>query len=102
MTEATTNRTNRAVLLFRQAGKPKAASEAETAPVPVVQVVRLSRLELDVLLWLSKGKRYADISEIMTMSVDSIYAHTHRIMNKLGAGTSAGAVGIALRKGIID
>ena len=92
----------RAVLLFRPRGVPIAATEGLKPVAGFVQVVRLSRKEIEVLTWLSKGKRYQDVSDITGMTVPSIYAHAHRIMNKLGASTTAGAVGIALRQRIIE
>lgn len=66
------------------------------------QPIKLSKAAMEVLQWLSLGKRSADIAELMDISKNNVHQHTHRIMNFLGAGTPAGAVGIALRKNIIS
>lgn len=60
-----------------------------------------SEKELTILEWISKGKRYEEIAEIMGISYPNVSARMVMIITKLGAATGAGAVGIALRKGII-
>ena len=73
----------------------------ETNLVGIGVVIRLSSLELEILTWVSYGKRYGDISQIKGMSENAVHQHVHNIMKKLNANSAAGAVGIALRKGII-
>lgn len=73
-----------------------------TSPKPVVQFrIELTEHDREVLRWLSLGKRAPDIAEIMTTTVNAVHQSVHRIMNKLGASTHAGAVGTALRRGLI-
>lgn len=73
-----------------------------TSPKPVVQFrIELTEHDCEVLRWLSFGKRAPDIAEIMTTTVNAVHQSVHRIMNKLGASTHAGAVGSALRRGLI-
>lgn len=78
---------------------------AETPSVKQLPVarkpVRLNQKEMDILLYLSNGKQYGDIAEILDISRIHVAQHVLRIKNKLGAGTIAGAVGLALRNGII-
>lgn len=61
----------------------------------------LTKHQIVVLHWLSLGKTYNDIAEILGRKPNTVWMHAHRIRDKLGACTTAGAVGIALRKGII-
>lgn len=62
---------------------------------------QLDRREIEVLRWLSLGKRNEEIAQIMSLNDNHIRQITYRIRDKLGANTSAGAVGIALRRGLI-
>jgi DNA-binding CsgD family transcriptional regulator len=71
-------------------------------PRPPVEVKALSKMQLEVLYWLSVGKRAQDIGDIMGITKWAVYLHTYRILDALGTSNAAGAVGIALRKGIIQ
>lgn len=62
----------------------------------------LSDIELEVVKWLSLGKRQNEIAEIMNVKTNAIHQRIFLIMNKLGTNTSAGIVAIALRRGLID
>lgn len=64
-------------------------------------VRKLTKGELEILLWLSNSKRNMDIAAIMEVSTNIIDQRVHVIKNKLGAGTTTGAVAIALRTGVI-
>lgn len=65
-------------------------------------VVGLTGTEITILRWLSVGKRYADIALIMGMTEGALQVRAHRIMDKLGTPNATGAVGIALRRRIIE
>jgi LuxR family transcriptional regulator, activator of conjugal transfer of Ti plasmids len=65
-------------------------------------VAGMTPAELEVLMWLSLGKRTIDIAMIMTISRNSVIQHTHRLRTKLGASTVASAVAMALRRNIIE
>lgn len=60
----------------------------------------LSLVEYNILWWLSNGKTYEDISAILEIKTNAVYQHAHRMMDKLNAATAAGAVAIALRRGL--
>jgi DNA-binding CsgD family transcriptional regulator len=62
---------------------------------------KLSSREVDILRWISYGKQYSEIAELMNTTSNAINQQAYNILNKLGAHTAAGAVGIALRKGVI-
>lgn len=62
---------------------------------------KLSEREVVILRWISLGKQYNEIAELMGTTSNAINQQAYNILNKLGAHTAAGAVGIALRKGII-
>lgn len=61
----------------------------------------LTQIERDVLTWLAHGKRPLDIAEIMCMRANNTHQILHRIKDKLGCNTNAGAVARALRTGLI-
>lgn len=63
---------------------------------------QLTEIEREVLKWLSLGKRFDDIAVLMSISVNAAHQNVHRIKDKLGANTSAGAVAIALRRRLIE
>lgn len=71
------------------------------APIPPWSPM-LSAGELEVLKSLSNGKRPAEIAEAMGTSVGMARQWIHRIMDKLGATTQAGAVATAMRRRIIN
>lgn len=62
----------------------------------------LTATEKQVLTWLSHGKHYEDISELLGMTKNAVHQHAHHMMNKLGASSAAGAVGAGLRRGLIE
>lgn len=62
----------------------------------------LTDSEIEVVKWLSYGKRQSEIAEIMSVKTNAIHQRIYIIMNKLGTNTSAGIVGIALRKKLVE
>lgn len=61
----------------------------------------LTQQEIAILQWLSYGKTNRDIACIMRVSVSVVEQKVFKLKNKIAANTQAGAVGIALRNGII-
>lgn len=64
--------------------------------------IPLTPVEVEILQWLSKGKRYDDIAQILEMSTNSVHQQMHRLLNKLCTNTAAGAVGTAMRRKLIE
>lgn len=62
---------------------------------------KLSPMEMQVLQLLANGKHADEIAAELGTTKGTIDSCSHRIKNKLGANTSAGAVGFALRRGLI-
>ena len=62
---------------------------------------RLSGREREVLRLLSDGGSYGEIGAELFLSPDTVRAHAHRAMMKLGAKTRTQAVAVALRDALI-
>lgn len=62
----------------------------------------LSDHDKQVLRWLSLGKRAGEIADIMQCKANAIHQSVHRVLDKMGASSPAGAVGKALRQGLIE
>lgn len=80
-------------------------NEQITATVMIHHIDRssakLSAFDISVLQWLSFGKRIDEVAQILGATENAMKQRIFRIKNKLGANTSAGAVGIAFRTGLI-
>lgn len=61
----------------------------------------LSAREREVLRWVAAGRRQIDIAATLGLSERTIENHLRRIRHRLGAGTTAEAVRIALLSGTI-
>lgn len=64
-------------------------------------VARLTTRELEILQWLAYGKTMEIIAELLSTTPATIHMTITRLKNKLGAGTTTGAVCIAMRHGKI-
>lgn len=62
----------------------------------------LSQKEIEVLKWLAQGKSGWDISRILGISENTVRFHIGNIKKKLDAVSSAHAVAIAVKYGVID
>jgi len=62
---------------------------------------RLSGREREVLRLLAEGGSYGEIGAELFLSPDTVRAHAHRAMTKLGAKTRTQAVAVALRDALI-
>ncbi len=62
---------------------------------------RLSVREREVLSWTAIGRRQADIAAMLGLSERTVENHLRRIRQRLGAATTAQAIGVAIRLGEI-
>lgn len=62
----------------------------------------LSQKEIEVLKWLAQGKSGWEISRIMGISENTVRFHIGNVKKKLDAVSSAHAVAIAVKAGVID
>lgn len=58
---------------------------------------QLTAREVEVLLWLAKGKTNRDIGEILGMAPRTVNKHLEHIFVKLGVETRAAAAGVAMK-----
>lgn len=63
---------------------------------------RLSPRMLDVLRGIASGKSYVQIAASLGISVSVVKNYSARLRDRLGAATSAEAVAIASRSGLIE
>lgn len=80
---------------FRTARRLLDASEA-AAPGP------LSAREREILAWTASGRRQADIAATLGLSARTVENHLRRIRKRLGAGTTAHAIRVAIRTGELE
>ena len=64
--------------------------------------VSLSRRELDVLMFASKGYTYQEIADLMGVTANTVGTYTKRIYAKLEVNSKAAAVYEAKRLGLMD
>jgi DNA-binding NarL/FixJ family response regulator len=62
---------------------------------------RLTAREREVLRLLAEGGSYGEIGSALFLSADTVRAHAHHAMTKLGAKTRTQAVALALRDSLI-
>jgi len=79
---------------------PVLAASLARAPRTEVEAA-LSAREREVLRLLAAGGSYGEIGATLYLSPDTIRAHAHRAMTKLGARTRTQAVATALRDALI-
>jgi DNA-binding NarL/FixJ family response regulator len=60
----------------------------------------LSRREREVLASMVEGKRRAEIARELSVSTNTVRTHTHKILTKLGVGSSLDAIRIAMSSGM--
>jgi len=61
----------------------------------------LTAREREVLYWLSVGKRYSDIRDLVGISPGTARRHAHSILQKLAVRTVPQAIATALRLGLL-
>jgi len=67
--------------------------ELDAAPV---ETLGLTKREAEVLLWVSQGKRNAEIAAILGIRPKTITKHLERIFQKIGVETGTSAANVAL------
>lgn len=63
--------------------------------------VTLKKQERICLEWYAEGKTYRDIADIEGMAISNVCFHMANIRRKLGANSSAHALALALRTGVL-
>jgi LuxR family quorum sensing-dependent transcriptional regulator len=61
----------------------------------------LTERELEVLRWASEGLTYLGTAEKMDINYATVNNHLEQVRRKLGAHTTAQAVAVAFRRGIL-
>jgi DNA-binding CsgD family transcriptional regulator len=64
--------------------------------------VKLTAREIEILTWTARGKTRWEISEILSLSEETVKTHLTHAAQKLGVSNKAHAVSIALNYGIIQ
>jgi len=85
-----------ATLYFHVHARPKLTKLAKSG-LPL-----LSRAEASCLQWIARGKRSADIAELLDLSQHAVLWHLRSAKRKLGANTLSQAVAAALRDRMIE
>ena len=73
-------------------------SRCSTSRPDRAPLARLNARELQILSLLGKGKTYAEIARILTLNYRSVVGTTSAMRVKLGAGSLAELIHIALRQ----
>ena len=58
----------------------------------------LTKRESEVILWVSQGKRNAEVADVLGISTGTVRKHVEHILSKLQCGTRGAASEIVLRK----
>jgi DNA-binding NarL/FixJ family response regulator len=92
------------VQVIRQvhAGKKRVPPEIAAQLAEHMSDDSLTGREVEVLQHVAGGNRNRDIAEILNISEETVKVHIKHIMDKLGAKDRTQAVGIAVRRGIIQ
>jgi DNA-binding NarL/FixJ family response regulator len=56
----------------------------------------------EILRLIAKGRTSAEIAEELGLSVFTVRNYVERVFSRLGVYSRAGAVGLALREGLLD
>ncbi len=84
------------------AGKKRIPLDVAAALAEHVTDEALTEREREVLQYVAKGDRNKDIAEQLRISEETVKVHVKHIMEKLAARDRTEAVGIAVRRGIIQ
>ncbi|QNL89846.1 LuxR family transcriptional regulator [Pseudomonas putida] len=63
---------------------------------------KMSERELEVLRWSAAGKTAADVACILSLSQSTVNFHIRSVITKTNASNKAGAIAIAMMRGLID
>jgi len=64
--------------------------------------LKMSERELEVLRWSAAGKTAADVACILSLSQSTVNFHIRSVITKTNAANKAGAIAIAMMRGLID
>ena len=64
----------------------------------LVQALKLTLREAEVLYWVAKGKTNRDIGDILGASPATVKKHLERVYVKLGVETRTAAAGVAMKR----
>jgi DNA-binding NarL/FixJ family response regulator len=84
------------------AGKKRIPAEIAAQLAEHMSDDSLTAREVEVLQHVAGGNRNRDIADILNISEETVKVHIKHIMDKLGAKDRTQAVGIAVRRGIIQ
>jgi DNA-binding NarL/FixJ family response regulator len=95
---------NELVQVIRQvhAGKKRIPAEIAAQLAEHMSDDSLTAREVEVLQHVAGGNRNRDIADILNISEETVKVHIKHLMDKLGAKDRTQAVGIAVRRGIIQ
>ncbi len=91
LTLSASRKTGETLLLLEERVRPADPALALAA------TYQLTAREIEVLLWLAKGKTNRDIGEILGMAPRTVNKHLEHIFVKLGVETRAAAAGVAMK-----
>ncbi len=82
---------------------PDRVSEAEAARRRRVAAANLSTLEVEIVLWISKGKSSLDVAQLMGLGTAwTVEKRVTKILGKTGTPSRAALVAWALRNKVIE
>src|ERR1700722_12767344 len=84
------------------AGKKRVPAEVAAHLAEHMSDEDLTSREVEVLRKVAGGNRNRDIAELLFISEETVKVHIKHIMDKLGAKDRTQAIGIAVRRGIIQ
>jgi len=64
--------------------------------------LKMSEREIEVLKWSAAGKTAADVACILSLSQSTVNFHIRSVITKTNAANKAGAIAIAMMRGLID
>ena len=82
--------------------RPPSLRVVEMPPQPDGAVLALTRRESECLGWCAEGKSYWETAVILGIAERTVSFHMEAVRNKLGAGSNAHAVAIAVRAGLLE
>jgi DNA-binding CsgD family transcriptional regulator len=65
------------------------------------ELPKLSVRELEVLTWAARGKTFAEISTLLSISVDTVKDHIERVSKKLNTKNKTHTVAFSVALGIV-
>jgi DNA-binding CsgD family transcriptional regulator len=63
--------------------------------------VDITERQIQVLHWMSEGKRFTEIAAILNITPRTVAFHLYRAMDRLNCVTDVQAIAVAVRAGLI-